>query len=141
MHWTGRTTTQQLLSVPGIGLLTSTALIAFIGDIERFPSARHFSSYLGLTPRESSSGNIRRLGRISKRGDVYLRMLLTHGARSVLFGAKRCKDVDRLRQWALTVEKRCGHSRATIALANKIARIAWAVWKRDVRFESLPLTA
>ena len=70
-----------LRSIPGIGLLSSTALVAFTGDINRFPSGRHFASYLGLTPREHSSGLHRRLGRISKRGDSYIRMLLVHGAR------------------------------------------------------------
>ena len=79
----------RLRSVPGIGLLTATALYAFIGDVSRFPSGRHMASFVGLTPREYSSGLRRRLGRISKRGDVYLRMLLIHGARSVLWHAKR----------------------------------------------------
>jgi transposase len=89
----------QLMTIPGIGLLIATALVAFVGDIHRFPSARHFASYLGLTPSERSSGMKRRLGAISKRGDVYLRMLLIHGARSVLNAAKR-KTPDRLRAWA-----------------------------------------
>ena len=79
----------RLRSIPGIGLLTSTALVGFVGNVTRFRSSRHFASYLGLTPREHSSGNVRRLGRISKRGDVYLRTLLIHGARSVLWSAQR----------------------------------------------------
>jgi transposase len=79
----------QLRTVPGIGVLTATALVAAVGDVQRFPSARHFASYLGLTPREHSSGARRRLGAISKRGDTYLRMLLIHGARAVLWHAKR----------------------------------------------------
>ena len=70
----------RLRSIPGIGLLTATAMVGFVGDVTRFRSSRHFASYLGLTPREHSSGNTRRLGRISKRGDVYLRTLLVHGA-------------------------------------------------------------
>ena len=74
----------RLRSVPGIGLLTATALYAFIGDAARFPSGRHMASFVGLTPREYSSGLRRRLGRISKRGDTYLRMPLIHGARSIL---------------------------------------------------------
>jgi transposase len=73
-----------LLTIPGIGLLTATALVAFLGDIRRFSSGRHLASYLGLTPREFSSGLKRNLGRISKRGDGYLRTMLIHGARSVL---------------------------------------------------------
>ena len=74
----------RLRSVPGVGVLTATAIAAFVGDLTRFPSGRHFASYLGLTPREHSSGNVRRLGAITKRGDTYLRMLLTHGARSAV---------------------------------------------------------
>jgi len=129
---------QRLQTIPGIGLITGTALVAFIGDVRRFPSARHFACYLGLTPREDSSGPRRRLGRISKRGDVYLRMLLTHGARSVLCRAKSLKTPDRLRAWALRVERLRGHNKATIALANKIARIVWAVWRRDTEFTEQP---
>jgi hypothetical protein len=75
--------------------LTATALLAFVGDIHRFPSGRHLASYLGLTPREYSSGSRRRLGRISKRGDAYVRMLLIHGARSVLMHSKKLAQPDR----------------------------------------------
>jgi transposase len=130
----------QLMTIPGIGLLIATALVAFVGDIHRFPSARHFASYLGLTPSERSSGLTRRLGAISKRGDVYLRMLLIHGARSVLNAAKR-RTPDRLRAWALGRELARGHNKAATALANKLARIAWAVWKHDQPFRSTPNAA
>ena len=74
---------QRLLTIPGIGLLTATAIVGFVGDLRRFPSGRRFSSYLGLVPKENSSGDIRRLGRITKRGDSYLRTLLTQGGRAV----------------------------------------------------------
>lgn len=129
---------EQLRTIPGVGLLTATAMVAFVGDIHRFRSARRFASYLGLTPRERSSGNVRRLGRISKQGDVYLRMLLTHGARSVLCHAKKTEHPDRLRSWALSVEQRRGHNKTTIAIANKLARIIWAVWTRGGTFQSHP---
>jgi transposase len=122
---------ERMRSIPGIGLMIATALVAFVGDAQRFPSGRHFASYLGLTPREFSSGLRRRLGRISKRGDAYIRMLLVHGARSVLCHAKKAKQHDRLRAWALALEKRTKHNKAAVALANKLARIAWAIWKRD----------
>lgn len=128
----------RLYSVPGIGLLTATALYAFVGDISRFPSPRHLASYIGLTPREYSSGLRRRLGRISKRGDAYLRMLLIHGARAILWHAKRMKQPDRLRAWALRLEKKIGHNKAAVALANKMARIAFSVWKNDRDFEPVP---
>lgn len=125
----------RLRSVPGIGLLTATALAGFVGDLARFPTGRHFASYLGLTPREHSSGSVRRLGAISKRGDIYLRMLLTHGARSVLGAAPRQDEPDRLRRWAMELAARVGHNKATIALANKLARYAWAVATKGVNFE------
>jgi transposase len=127
---------ERLRTIPGIGLLTATALVAFVGDVQRFPSGRHLASYLGLTPRETSSGLRRRLGAISKRGDPYLRMLLIHGARSVLLHAKKpTASRDRLRAWALDRERARGHNKATVALANKLARIVWAVWRREQPFE------
>ncbi len=125
----------RLRTIPGVGLLTATALVAFVGNVHRFPSGRHFASYLGLTPRETSSGLQRRLGRISKRGDPYLRMLLIHGARSVLCHAKKATSSrDRLRAWALDPERARGHNRAAVALANKLARIVWAVWRYEQPF-------
>ncbi len=124
-----------LMSVPGIGVLTATALVAFVGDVQRFRSGRHFAAYLGLTPREHSSGLSRRLGRISKRGNRYLRMLLIHGARSVLRAAKLKEHPDGLRSWALGIECRSGHNTAAVALANKLARITWRVWRDGRPFE------
>jgi transposase len=127
----------RLRSIPGVGLLTATALVADVGNIQRFPTPRHFASFLGLTPREHSSGHVRRLGSISKRGDTYLRMLLIHGARAVLAGAKpRCPD--RLRTWAMQLQTLRGHNKATVALANKLARIAWAVWKHGTVYQAVP---
>jgi len=132
---------ERLRSIPGIGLLTATALVALVGNVERFSTSRRFGSYIGLTPREHSSGLKRRLGRISKRGDGYLRSLLIHGARSVLWAAKRAKQPDRLRAWALQVEQHRGRNKATVALANKMARIVWAVWRNETSFESRPVSA
>ena len=131
---------ERLQTIPGVGLLTATALVALVGDIERFPTSRHFASYLGLTPREHSSGLRRRLGAISKAGDAYLRTLLVHGARSALLAARRREHPDRLRRWALRLQGLRGHNRAAIALANKLARIVWAVWRHDARFESRPVS-
>lgn len=120
-----------LLTVPGVGLLTATAMVAATsGNVAHFRDARHFASWFGLTPKEHSSGSTRHLGRISKRGDRYLRMLLTHGARSVLRAADVAvhagKPVDGLRSWALQVQKRTNHNKATCALANKLARVCFA---------------
>jgi len=129
---------QRLLTIPGIGLITATALAGFVGSVDRFTTGRRFSSYFGLTPRESSTGQRRRLGRISKKGDNYLRMLLTHGGRTVLLSAARMKQPDRLRAWALRVKQRRGHNRAAIAVANKLARIVWAVWHRECTYQPQP---
>lgn len=136
---------QRLLKIPGIGLLTATALLGTVGHIHGFRRGRHFASWLGLTPREHSSGSRRSLGRITKRGDVYLRCLLTHGARAVLLSAHRLaaagKPLTRLQQWAVAVGHRRGHNKATIAVANKLARIVWAVWRFDVPFAAAPALA
>jgi transposase len=132
----------RLREIPGIGLLTATALVGTVGHIHAFRRARQFASWLGLTPREYSSGAHRRLGGISKRGDVYLRCLLTHGARAVLHAAHRRTNAQepltRLHQWALSVQARRGHNKATIAVAHKLGRIVWAVWTRDVAFDPRP---
>ncbi len=130
-------TVAQLQTIPGVGPLTASAVVAFVGEVTRFPSGRHFASYLGLTPREKSSGSIRHLGRISKRGDVYLRTLLIHGARAVLSSAKRCENPDSLRRWALRLEKKRGHNVATVGLANRLARIVWAVWLRNEEYREV----
>lgn len=128
----------RLRTIPGIGLLTATALVGSVGHIHAFRRARQFASWLGLTPREHSSGTRRRLGGISKRGDVYLRCLFTHGARAVLVAAHRRRrlgqSLTRLHHWALSVRERRGHNKATIAVANKLGRIVWAVWHKDVPF-------
>jgi len=133
---------ERLLQIPGIGPLTATALRASVVDVQRFPSGRHFASWLGLTSREHSSGERRRLGRISKQGDPYLRTLLIHGARAVLIAARsaqrRGSSLDRLRTWALDLQERRGHNKAAVALANKLARIVWATWRYERNFASNP---
>jgi len=132
---------RRLHQIPGVGVITATALVGAVGNIHAFRRGRHFASWLGLTPRESSSGSRRHLGGISKRGDVYLRCLLTHGARSLLLTAQRtarhASQRTRLQQWAVDIAERRGHNKAAIAVANKLARIVWAVWHKDVDFQSL----
>lgn len=131
---------EELQTIPGIGLLTATALVGSVGRIEGFRSGRRFASWLGLTPREFSSGHVQRLGHITKRGDRYLRCLLTHGARAALLAAKRKQKngtpLTPLQRWALEVEARRGHNKATSALANKLARIVWAVWTRRTCYQA-----
>jgi transposase len=133
------TVVQALLKIPGIGVLTATALFATVADIHAFRSGRQLACWLGLTPRESSSGNRRRLGRISKQGDPYVRMLLIHGARAALNAARRARDADKpvtqLQAWALRRASEGHSNRAAVALANKLARIAWAVWRHERAFD------
>jgi transposase len=129
----------RLQQVPGIGVLTATACVGSVGHIHAFRRSRQFASWVGLTPREFSSGRRRHLGRISKCGDAYLRCLLIHGARSVIVAAQRTararpEQLTRLQQWAIALVQRRGHNTATVALANKLARILWAVWHGDVDF-------
>ena len=130
----------RLESLPGIGWVTATAMRASIGDIQRFKDGRVLASWLGFTPKEHSSGSTRTLGRMSKRGDVYCRTLLIQGARAVLAAAKRAqvagKPMDRLRSWAIALAERRGFNKAAVALANKLARIVWATWHHDRRFDA-----
>jgi transposase len=124
-----------LNKITGIGPLTSTAMVAAAGSPHHFKSARHFASWLELTPRETSSGRRRFLGKISKQGGTYLRTLLIHGARSTLIHARRRhmagQPLDQLQQWAVGLHDRLGHNKAAVALANKLARICWATWKHQ----------
>jgi transposase len=130
---------QRYQQASGIGVVTATALRASCGPLERFPSGRHFAAWMGLAPREHSSGNQRRLGRISKRGDGYLRMLLIHGARASLRAARirqqRQQPLTRLQIWALELHQRVGHNKAAVALANKLARRLWAMEHHHADFD------
>lgn len=122
---------QRIEAVEGIGPITSTALIAAIGDGREFKTGRQLSAWLGVVPRQHSSGGKSLLLGISKRGDKNLRRLLIHGARSALKVAG--KKVDRRSVWAMTKKERHGFNKACVAVANKNARIVWAllVHKRD----------
>ena len=131
---------KRIRQVPGIGLLSATALAAAAGSAEHFRSGRHMAAWLGLTPREYSSGKTRYLGRISKRGDPYLRLLLIHGARAAILQAKRIAKADpdqlsRKQRWVLELEARSHHNKAAVALANKMVRSAWDLWKYDRNFD------
>ena len=126
-------TSRRLQGVPGIGPITASALAATVGDPRQFGSGRQFAAWLGLVPQQRSSGGKERLGGISKRGDGYIRRLLVHGARAVVGWRKRSPDgpsgwVDRL------LERRPTNV-ATVAYANKLARIAWAIMLRGGRYE------
>ncbi len=120
---------QRLLEIEGIGPITASALVAAVGDAAQFASGRNMAAWLGLVPSQHSSGGKERLGHISKRGDTYLRTLLIHGARAALNGSTN--KPDRRSRWAQALASRRNRNIATVALANKNARIAWAVLSRQ----------
>lgn len=124
---------RQLQQIPGIGPITATALVGSVPHIHAFRRARSFANWLGLTPRVYASGDTRHLGAISKAGDRYLRTLLVHGARAILSHARRYPD-SWLHQGGAAVARRRGSARAIVALANRLARIVWATWSRDVTY-------
>ncbi|MDL2284563.1 IS110 family transposase [Oxalobacter sp. OttesenSCG-928-P03] len=115
--------------IPGIGLLSATAAVATIGDAKAFRSGREFAAWIGLVPRQTGSGGNTRLHGISKRGDTYLRTLLIHGARSVITNAKTPGP------WIEEMKKRKSLNVAVVALANKIARMIWAILAHGRRYQ------
>ena len=128
---------QRLMTIPGVGLIIATAMLASVPSIHTFQHARQFSAWLGITPREFSSGSTRRLGSITKRGDPYLRTMLIHGARSALNAAAITNEEQRtdLQRWALALKARSCHNTAAVALANKMARIIWCLWTREEDYQ------
>jgi len=119
----------RLMAIRGIGATTALALVATVGDARSFKNGRQFAAWIGLVPSQHSTGGRPRLGRISKRGDAYLRNLLVQGARSVLQTAAGRED--RFSRWVLKLQDRRGYYRTLVAIANKNARIAWALLARD----------
>ena len=122
----------RLMTIPGIGFLSATALVATAGDAKDFKNGREFSAWLGLVPRQKSSGGKTKLLGISKRGDGYLRKLLVHGSRAIIYH-RRAKD-DPRSLWIKGVISRSGKFKAMIAQANKTARIAWAVLAKQEQY-------
>jgi len=123
----------------GVGPVTSSALAATVPDAKVFRSGRQFGAWLGLTPRQHSSGGKTRLGRISLRGNVYLRTLLIQGARSTLQAAINTEPAraSRLQRWIIELYGRKGYYKTLIAIANKHARILWAMLAKDERYDAL----
>jgi transposase len=116
---------QRLMHVPGVGPVTATAVVATVGDARTFHNGRQFAAWWGMVPRQHSSGGTRRLGRITKRGDVYLRTLLIQGARAVMRHLGRRTDATS--RWVMALKARRGFNKAVVALAAKQARILWAL--------------
>jgi transposase len=124
---------KRLEKIPGIGVLCATALCASISDPHLFKNGRELAAWLGLVPRQASSGNKQRLLSISKRGDKYLRSLLIHGARAVIY---RAKDLENpVHKWVINLKQRKGVNKAAVALANKNARVAWALLAKQADYK------
>lgn len=121
---------QRLMTVPGVGPLTAAAFVSALGNPERFQTGRHVSSYLGLVPTLYSSGNVHRVGGITKRGNKQVRWLFCMAANALL----RTRRSSRLRDWAVGLLDRMGRKKAIVAIARKLARILWVIWKKGAVF-------
>lgn len=134
---------QRIAKIPGIGPITAVAILT-IGDLKAFKNGRHFAAYLGLVPKQHSSGGKERLSGISKRGNRTLRTLLTHGARTVLRYVEQHDDPRS--EWIKSVKERRGYNKASCALANKTARVIWAMltkgeaYKPSVKIEAVEVS-
>lgn len=124
---------QRAAELRGVGPITASAVVATVGDFKQFKNGAQFGAWLGLTPRQNSSGGKTDLGSITKRGNTYLRTLLIQGAKAAILTAKN-KD-DPISQWAQRLRERSGWQKAVVAMANKNARILWAVMTKDKRFD------
>jgi transposase len=125
---------QRIAALPGVGPITATAIVASVGDAKSFEDGRQLAAWLGLVPRQHSSGGKPVLLGISKRGDVYLRTLLIHGARAIIAHFERKREQTDL--WLQRILGRCHRNVAVVALANKNARIIWALLAKDRQYEA-----
>lgn len=124
---------KRLMSIPGIGEITATAVVATVNDAKQFDTSRQFSAWIGLVPRQYSTGGIARLGKISKRGEKHIRTSLIHGARAVIANCKN--KTDRTSLWVKELVERRGFKRATVALAAKNARLIWALLRSEKEYQ------
>jgi len=116
---------KRLMTIPGVGEITATAVVATVTDAKDFNSSRSFSAWIGLVPKQYTTGGHVQLGRISKRGEKHIRTSLIHGARAVIANCKN--KTDRTSLWVKELIQRRGFKRATVALAAKNARLIWAL--------------
>ena len=128
-HVKGNAVAQRLTAITGVGALTAAAVLATVSDARDFKNGRQFAAWQGLVPRQDSSGGHTRLGHITKRGDTYLRGLLTQGARSALQAALTKEPLrrTRLQAWIVQLHARVGYHKTLVAIANKHARMIWAI--------------
>ena len=133
-HASDNATVKAAATLLGIGPVTASAVVATVGDFKQFKSGAQFGAWIGLTPRQRSSGGKNNLGGITKRGDTYLRTLLIQGAKSAVMTAHRRQD--KISNWVVSLRERSGWQKAVVALANKNARILWAVMTRGEAFDA-----
>lgn len=127
---------QRLMRVPGIGIMTATILMTIAGVSSNFKNSREFAAFLGLVPRQSSTGGKARLFGISKRGDCYIRTLLIHGARAALYRMLAGHTPEHRRNpWIMELAERRGKNKASVAMANKTARIAWSMLTQGTEYK------
>jgi transposase len=125
---------KRLCTIPGIGPIVAATILASVNDANGFKNGRQLAAWIGLTPKLYASGEVERLGKISKRGNAGLRKMLIHGARAVLTWCDRKQD--KLSVWLKALKTRMTGSRAVVALANKLARIVWAVLANKTSYDS-----
>jgi len=126
---------KSLKSVPGIGPITALCLVAAYGDGQHFKNGRHMAAATGLVPRQFSTGGVTRLGKITKRGNQYLRTLLVHGGRALLRSVLLRKSQDKHSRWVLKLYETKGYNKTAVAIANKNARIAYRILRNpELRF-------
>lgn len=125
---------ERLIKIPGVGTLTASALVATVGNASSFKNARQLAAWLGLVPRQHSSGGKQQLYGISKRGDVYLRTLLIHGARAMVRHRSPKRPISR---WIHRLLSRAHKNKVIVAVANKLARIVWAVMHKKVDYDDI----
>ena len=128
---------KRLAKIPGVGPLIATAIVATVADASLFRSGREFAAWLGLVPRQKSTGGKQRLGRITRHGDAYIRRLLIIGAQSALQGSKEIKE----NAWVRGLMSRYARLKVAVALANKTARIAWAIMAKGENYRRTPASA
>jgi transposase len=133
-HAKGNDAVKAAATLHGVGPVTASAVVATVGDFKPFKNGAQFGAWIGLTPGQRSSGGKSNLGGITKRGDTYLRTLLIQGAKSAVMTAHRRQD--KISQWAVALRERSGWQKAVVALANKSARILWAVMTRGEAFDA-----
>jgi transposase len=125
-----------LLSIPGVGVICASAFAASIDKGQAFNSAREFAVWMGLTPKQTASGDNSRMGGITKRGDRYLRKQLVHGSRAIL---PRCKDKDdALKVWGQQILLRKGYNKASVAMAHRLARLIWTLLQKQQHYQPQP---